>query len=59
LLHGQIKKGRLILTFGLHGFLIRLHTSSFKYFCRDFVKSFIRNLFFVSFMQKLGQVNWR
>jgi hypothetical protein len=36
LLHGQIEKSRLVFALGLHGFLIRLHASLFKYFCRDF-----------------------
>jgi hypothetical protein len=36
LLNGQIKKGRLILAFGLHGILIHLHTRPFECSCGDF-----------------------
>ena len=42
LLHGQIKKGGLVLAFGLHGFLMRLHLQLFNYFCRDFLKRLSR-----------------
>ena len=36
LLHRQIKKGGLVLAFGLHGLLMRLLQPLFKDFCRDF-----------------------
>ncbi len=36
LLHGQFKKGGLILAFSLHAFLTNIRRLPFKYFCRDF-----------------------